>query len=175
MEKERFNIDLVNIFIVGLLALVVLSIVSLIVINSLDDSSPILQASFNETILSSNGTSNTLTYLPVTFSAIRKNKTWLEFDGTNDNAVSIRYDTISFWYKNTTVNWTFIVNSSGTIYVNGSLGTAGIYPVYDDGSNMFLGKIDGATFFNGSIDDFRGYNNSIDAELVNLTYYGGRL
>ena len=69
---------------------------------------------------------------------IRNNDTWLNFDGDDDNVLSERHDTISFWYKNETVDWTFVVNSSGTLYVNGSLGTPGVYPVYDDGSNMFL-------------------------------------
>jgi len=106
---------------------------------------------------------------------IRKNDTWTDYNGITDYLLSERYDTISFWYKNSTTDWIFIVNSSGILYVNGSLGTPEIYPVYDNGGNMFIGKIDAITFFNGSIDDFRGYNNSIDADLVNLTYLGGRL
>jgi len=106
-------------------------------------------------------------------SILTKNRTWLNF--TDDYVLTDRYDTISFWYKNDTTPWTFVVNSSGTLYVNGSLGTPGIYPIYDNGSDMFIGKLNITEFFNGSIDDFRGYNNSINADLINLTYQGGRL
>ena len=98
----------------------------------------------------------------------------MDFDG-DDDVLTERYDTISFWYMNATTDWTFVVNSSGVLYVDGILGTPEIYPIHDNGSNIFIGKLDGSTFFNGSIDDFRGYNNSIEAELVNLTYLGGRL
>ena len=125
-------------------------------------------------------TSSTSTLSPIgqgisSSSVTGKNQTWLEFDGDDDYVLSNRYDTISFWYKNSTINWTFMVNSSGTLYVNGSLRTPEVYPIYDNGSNMFIGKTDALTYFNGSIDDFRGYNSSIDANLVNLTYLGGRL
>ena len=135
-----------------------------------------ITSSTNQTIL----TSSTDTLSPIGFDITYYNSqvynnTWLDFNGINGSVVSPRYDTISFWYKNSTVDWTFVVNSSGTLYLNGILGTPDIYPVYDNGTNMFLGKTGASTFFDGSIDDFRGYASSIDAELVNLTYFGGRL
>ncbi len=102
------------------------------------------------------------------------NDTWIDCT-TDDFVESERYDTISFWYMNSTVDWIFITNSSGTLYVDGVLGTPELFPVYDNGTKMFLCQTGEFTFFDGSFDDFRGYNSSIDAELVNLTYLGGRL
>ena len=127
----------------------------------------------DETFLVEN--TKTLNGTPVTLTAQVYNNTWLDFDGVDNYVLSERYDTISFWYKNSTVDWTFIVNSSGTLYVNGVVGTPDIFPVYDNSTNMFLGKTGASTFFNGSIDDFRGYDSSIDSVLANLTYLGGRL
>lgn len=110
----------------------------------------------------------------VSFVAETYNDTWINCT-TDDYVLSNRYDTISFWYKNSTVDWTFIVNSSGTLYVDGILATPEIYPVYDNGTNMFLCKTGESEFFDGSMDDFRGYASQIDAELVDLTYLGGRI
>ncbi len=129
----------------------------------------------SELILSNTLTSNVLIATPSIWnSATVHNQTWLDFDGVDDVLVNNRSDTISFWYKNTTTDWTFIVNSSGTLYVNGTIGTPGIYPIYDDGVNMNFGKTDATTFINVSIDDIRTYGAIIDSELVNLTFQDGR-
>lgn len=181
MEEEEnsiFGLGTVKVVIIAVMFIAIIVIASIIALSSMAD----IQAETgsatqnNETFISVYESNNSLIHTNITsLSATRKNDTWLEFDGVDDNVESERYNTISFWYKNATTDWTFIVNSSGTLYVNGSLGTPGIYPIYDNGINMYLGKLNSSFFFNGSMDDFRGYNNSIDAELVNLTYLGGRL
>ncbi len=130
-------------------------------------------SSVSENILVESST--TLSNKEITSSEVKANNdTWINCT-TDDFVESERYDTISFWYKNSTVDWIFVVNSSGTLYVDGVLGTPDLFPVYDSGVKMFLCKTGASTFFNGSMDDFRGYNSSIDATLVNLTYLGGRL
>ena len=179
MEEENHKNLFGTIFlVVGVIIMIVIS--GLIVQSFLD--SPSLDCVDTNDGLSSNQsilTESTATLSPVedginSSSIVSNNDTWLEFDGVGNVIISERFDTISFWYKNTTTDWTFVVNSSGTLYVDGVLGTPGIYPVYDDGVNMFIGKIDGSTFINVSIDDFRGYGAEIESSLVNLTYQDGR-
>lgn len=161
-------------------SVVILSVISALVVGSLT-SSPALQCT--DITLSSNDivlTQFSATLSPIdegiTSSEVKSNNdTWIDTDGVDDFVLSERYDTISFWYMNSTsVDWIFVVNSSGTLYVDGVLGTPVQFPVYDDGANMFLGQTGAAAFFNGSFDDFRGYASPIDADLVNLTYLGGR-
>ena len=99
------------------------------------------------------------------------NQTWLDFDGIDDvvTLTSDEITSISFWYKNETLDWTFITNSSGTLYVDGVAATPEQFPVIYNGSDYLIGK-EGAVFFNGSIDDFRVYDSTLDAELVGLIY-----
>ena len=161
------------IMLVGLTFLVLATMA--LMLNSFGGSIELLSASSTQTILTESSDTLIPISLGITSSEVKANNdVWINCT-TDDFVESERYDTISFWYKNSTVDWTFIVNSSGTLYVDGVLGTPEVFPVYDDGSNMFLCKTGVATFFNGSIDDFRGYASAIDAELVNLTYLGGRL
>lgn len=166
--------------VVSIVGIILVVLISALAIGSLLDSSEFgcedIIISNNETFL----TETTEIISPIgegitSYEVNAYNNTWIDFNGINSSILSERYDTISFRYKNSTVDWIFIVNSSGTLYVNGILETPDIFPVYDNGTNMFLGKTGVSTFFNGSIDDFRGYASSIDAELVNLTYLGGRL
>ena len=160
-------------------AVVILAVISALVIGSLT-SSPVLQCvdlslSFNENILTESSAFLSPIGDGINASNVKANNdTWINCT-TDDFVESERYDTISFWYKNTTVDWTFIVNSSGTLYVDGVLGTPELFPVYDNSTKMFICQTGEFTFFDGSFDDFRGYNSPIDAELVNLTYLGGRL
>jgi len=172
MKKAQVNtlgITIMTLFIAGFFL-----IMGVIITQSIDETVDLDSAFINSVILSDNGTQNVLSQTPTTLTSTSFNKTWLDFE-SDDSVISERYDTISFWYKNSTVDWTFIVNSSGTLYVDGVAGTPGIFPVYDNGTNMLLGQTGASTFFNGSIDDFRGYASSIDEGLINLTYLGGRL
>ena len=172
MERNLTNI-VSAIIIIGLVFLVAAT--SAFFLDSFRTSIDTVDTYSTQTILTESSDTLIPISLGITSSEVKANNdVWINCT-TDDFVESERYDTISFWYKNSTVDWTFIVNSSGTLYVDGVLGTPEVFPVYDDGSNMFLCKTGVATFFNGSIDDFRGYASAIDAELVNLTYLGGRL
>ena len=126
-------------------------------------------------------TSSTDTLTPIgegiTSSEVKANNdTWLDFDGVNDY-VSVNLDVFNsttFWYKNETSDWIFVVNSSGTLYVNNVSETPNQYPVYYDGSTYFIGKNDSTHFFNGSMDDFRVYNMTLVIGDINNLYSGGR-
>ena len=177
VQEDTFGLNKVQLFFVLILSIAILAFVIVVVFGTLQDSEIIGQegASSSQTILATSvGTLSPIGTGITTSEVKANNDTWINCT-TDDFVETERYDTISFWYKNATVDWTFVVNSSGTLYVNGTTGTPGAFPVYDDGANMFLCMTAAATFFNGSIDDFRGYSSSIDAELVNLTYLGGRL
>ncbi len=160
---------------IGVLAFIILILSIIFNVIPSDSISPSTTIPNNKTILSESTDTLSPIGSGITSSEVKANNdTWIKCT-TDDFVESERYDTISFWYKNDTVDWTFVVNSSGTLYVNATLGTPNLFPVYDDGSKMFLCKTGASTFFNGSMDDFRGYASSIDAKLVNLTYLGGRL
>lgn len=174
-NKKGIQLNQAFIAVLILISLGVLVIMAIFIFSALGDSSPGIISSSSQTILTSLTTTLSPVVNGITSSSVTANNdTWLEFDGDNDVLVVERFDTISFWYENATTDWTFIVNSSGTLYVNGVLGTPEIYPVHDDGVNMNIGKTDGSTFFNGSIDDFRGYGAEIDSSLVNLTFQDER-
>ncbi|KKK92946.1 hypothetical protein LCGC14_2697800 [marine sediment metagenome] len=160
---------------VGIIAFVLLILAIIFNVIPSDAIYPSTISSTSQTILVESTSTLSPIAWGITSSEVKANNdTWINCT-LDDFVESERYDTISFWYKNSTVDWTFVVNSSGTLYVDGVLGTPGTYPVYDSGTKMFICKTGASTFFNGSMDDFRGYASAIDAELVNLTYLGGRL
>ena len=103
------------------------------------------------------------------------NDTWLEFDGINDfmtlNSTSVT--SISFWYKNDTT-WYNVVNVSGTLYVDGSVATPDLYPIYNDGSDFYFGKTDATTFVKVSVDEIRTFSNELSTEQITAIYNGGR-
>lgn len=135
--------------------------------------------STSDTILAANGTTSTLTQTPTTFtSATAKNRTWLEFDGTND-VLTVSDDsfvTISFWYKNATeTKWQHILNTSGILYQNGTeVDSITLYPLYSDGSDWFFGKTDGSTFVDVDIDEIRFYNATLNSSEVTSIYENER-
>jgi len=111
-------------------------------------------------------------------SSIKKNRTWLSFDGTNDYG-SVPYNfTIAYWFKNNSQSWIHIINSSGvsdTIYVNGLVNTTWNYfPIYSNGSNWILGKSDGSTFEDVEIDKIDIYNEWINVTKATQIYEDGR-
>jgi len=116
---------------------------------------------------------------PITSSEVKAyNDTWINCNSTAENYILVTSSTtesITFWYKNETSDWIFVANSSGINYTNAVAGNPYQYPVYYNDSDYFLCKTDATTFFNGSIDDFRVYSSELEANLINLTYLGGRL
>jgi len=92
-----------------------------------------------------------------------------EFDG-DDDYIKINVSnttTISYWKKNSTdTQWYHIVNSSGTLYVNGT--TVSEQKIYVNGTVI---GIDGAgNYFNGTIDEVRIWNRSLSATEVYQQY-----
>jgi len=184
-KKGILGLDNVKLVIVALLILTILSIVAIISVTSIQDST---SSTFNAKPETRSGegivlAQSTQTISPVdqgvTSSEVKAyNMTWLDFNKTAEDFVLVTSnvtDSITFWYKNETSDWIFVANSSGTNYTNGVAGNAYQYPVYYNGTDYFLGKTDATTFFNGSIDDFRIYSSKLEANIINLTYLGGRL
>ncbi|MBD3164322.1 hypothetical protein GF323_03915 [Candidatus Woesearchaeota archaeon] len=91
--------------------------------------------------------------------------------GYIESTVSQDKHTVSFWYKNTTeLNWTHVVNASGTLYVNGVIGAPGQYPVYISGDTIQAGKLSGSSYFNGSIDELLIFNRNLSYQEVLALY-----
>lgn len=131
----------------------------------------------NDTILSDVNVASTLTQVPsANFVAKANNDTWTEYNGVDDEITfnSTNVESVSFWYRNTTTDWQHIVNSSGTIYVNGSVGTQLLYPIYNNNSIIHVGRFDDTNFANVSIDDVRTYSIQISADQVLSIFNGGR-
>jgi len=153
----------------------VLVIISIVIFVTLGDTSNPITDSTSNTILSNSGTENTLSPTGdriTSLTATALNQTWLDFDGVDDEVVltSNEITSISFWYKNETLDWTFITNSSGTLYVNAVATSPAQFPVIYNGSDYLVGKENSTDFFNGSIDDFRVYDSTLEQELVTLIF-----
>jgi len=85
-------------------------------------------------------------------------------------------ESIALWYRNLTGDWTFVVNASGTWYVNGAADTPEFFPVYISGNTVQIGKT-ASDVHNGFIDEVRIYNDTLsDAEIQRMYdagLYGG--
>jgi hypothetical protein len=134
-------------------------------------------SSYNQSFLATSS-SNLLSPLGtgiLTSSITTPNQTWINFDGVNDyvNLTISGYSTISFWYKTSTQSsWTNLINSSGTIYINGSASAITIYPIYQNGLILQIGY--NGTYFNGSIDEIRTYNFNLNSTQATEIYNEGR-
>ena len=100
-----------------------------------------------------------------------------EFDGVDDYieaTVTQDKSTISFWYKNSTASlWAFVVNSSGTTYVNGTAGAPGQYPIYINGNAVQIGKTGSSSFYNGTIDEVMIFDRTLSPEQISAMYNNG--
>jgi len=167
-------------FVMFLLAVFLFSALATIVAQKAldDDLKDRVTTAGSNTILADNGTSTTLHTDTETLSvsATSKNRTWLSFDGVNDymNIPNDNYETVSFWYKNTTTAWQNVINSSGTIYVNGSINDTNLFPIHYNGTNYLFGQTDSTTFVNVSIDEIRYYNGTINSTIAEAIYNAGR-
>ena len=131
--------------------------------------------SINQTLLADNGSAQTLTETPITLTATGRNRTWVGCDGTND-LLTIPFDvSISFWYKNETVDWQHVVNTSeGKTFVNGTDSTPFLIPFYVSGDNYILCKTDATTFVNVSIDEIKTYDGFVNESTALEIYNEGR-
>jgi len=181
-EIKRFDIkELISNPILFLIVFIIIFFFGVIILEETFNNAVSMDSSSintSESILTDNGTTTTLSYSPFsgTTSAITLNRTWLDFNGVNNflNISDNSYSAVSFWYKNKTTNWQNIINSSGTIYVNGSVGTQLLYPVYFDGSDYLFGKTNTTNFINVSIDEIRFYNGTINSSIALEVYNEGR-
>ncbi len=133
---------------------------------------------YNVSFIATNTSTETLTYEGeglISNSVNANNDTWLDFS-EDDNIITNlgSIESFSFWYKNATDDWQHIVNASGTMYTNGSAGAPLIYPIYYNGTTVFIGQFNSTDFFNGSIDDFRAYSSAITAGEIETLYDEGR-
>jgi len=97
-----------------------------------------------------------------------------EFDGDGDYievTITQNKNSTSFWYKNSTSSsWTHVVNTSGTLYINGIIATPVQYPIYTNGNTIQIGKIDSSSYFNGSIDDIIIFNRTLNISEIKGLY-----
>jgi hypothetical protein len=165
MDKKGIQLNESFPAVLILISLGVLVIMAIFIFVDLGDSSPTITSSSSQTVL----IDSTATLSPIgdgitSSNANANNDTWLEFDGVDDvvTVTSSIINSITFWYKNTTTDWTFIANSSGTTYVNGTTGVPELFPVYYNSTDYQLGKTNDSTFVNVSIYDFRVYSRELN-------------
>jgi len=137
-------------------------------------------SSSSKFILSDNGTDTELSPTGEginSYSFKKNNRTWLNFS-TDDYAYLDYNYTISLWFRNSTTNWTHLVNSSGsrnTIYVNGSEDNSwDFFPFYYNESHWVLGKINSSDFVDVEIDSIKIYNEWINETKAEEIYNEGR-
>ncbi len=99
----------------------------------------------------------------------------LSFNGTNNyvNVGGLANMGISvlYWKKNgTDSDWYHIGNVSGTLYVNGVVGSGQKVYVTNASGNVVIGKDASGSYFNGTIDEVRIYNRSLSAEEIRAHY-----
>lgn len=100
-----------------------------------------------------------------------------EFDGVDDwfNAsFNTPYSTISFWFKNATTNWVYIVNSSNAIYVNGtSVGALPILPINITLNSISIGISPNGIYYKGTLDELLIWNRTLTADEIYRDYLAG--
>jgi hypothetical protein len=95
----------------------------------------------------------------------------LKFDGTNDYVRVSSFPTteaisIAYWKKNSTdLAWHFVVNSSGTIYVDGSQANEKIFISFA-ASNLVIGNSSDGVYYNGTLDEVRIYNCALSQDEI---------
>lgn len=99
----------------------------------------------------------------------------LNFDGIGDivniTTFSNMGTTVSLWKKNTTDSiWYHLVNSSGTLYVNGNIGSGQVVPMRNASGTIIIGRDSSGNFFNGTIDEVMIFNTSLTAVQVKSLY-----
>jgi len=99
----------------------------------------------------------------------------LQFDGSNDyvnvTSLSSMGTTVELWKKTATDSaWYHLVNSSGTLYVNGVAGSGQVIPITNSSGTVVIGKDVSGNYFNGTIDEVKIYNRSLSDNEVKADY-----
>ena len=169
------NINLVLILIIGFSTLIISVIIILLIVSNLAltyEVSDLLNNGF-DTFFNTNGISITLSNEPYSNIEITtKNDTWIDLDGINDFIFTKFNLSISFWYKNETVDWTNVIKSSSN-YIDGSVETSGLFPVYNNGSDWIIGNNE-TDYFKISVDNIGVYNGTINSSTAGEIYNEGR-
>lgn len=102
-------------------------------------------------------------------------KSALFFDGAknyvNVNSIANMGVSVLYWKKNSTdTTWYHVVNSSGTLYVNGAAGSGQKLYVTNISGNVVIGRDNSGNYFSGTIDEVRIYNRSLSADEVKAHY-----
>lgn len=99
----------------------------------------------------------------------------LQFNGVNAAvnipSLSDMGVTVALWKKNSTdTMWYHLVNSSGTLYVNGATGSGQVMPITNVSGNVVIGKDNAGNYFNGIIDEVMIFNATLTADQVKSLY-----
>jgi hypothetical protein len=95
----------------------------------------------------------------------------LKFDGSNDYVRVTPFSiseakSIAYWKKNVTdLAWHHIVNSSGTIYVDGSQASEKIFISFTS-SELIIGNSSDGVYYNGTLDEIRIYNRALSTDEI---------
>ncbi|MFZ3077802.1 MAG: LamG-like jellyroll fold domain-containing protein [Candidatus Aenigmatarchaeota archaeon] len=101
-----------------------------------------------------------------------------QFDGANDyvnvTSMSGMGVTVELWKKNgTDAGWLHLVNSSGTLYVNGAAGSGQVIPATNSSGTVIIGRDNSGNYFNGTIDEMKVYNRTLSADEILQHYQNG--
>ena len=99
----------------------------------------------------------------------------LNFDGIGDlvniTTLSDMGTTVALWKKSSADNiWYHLVNSSGTLYVNGETGSGQVIPMTNTSGRIIIGNDSSGNYFNGIIDEVMIFNTSLTASQVKSLY-----
>jgi len=99
----------------------------------------------------------------------------LNFDGVDDfvniTTLSDMGVSIALWKRSSVdTMWYHLVNSSGTLYVNGVAGSGHAIPVTNESGRIIIGKDDSDAYFNGIVDEVMIFNTSLTAAQVKSLY-----
>lgn len=134
--------------------------------------------SSSQTILAASSDTLTQLGLGITSSEVKAyNNTWLNCSVDDSLTVTITENktTVSIWFANETTDWTSIINSNDTIYIDGSLDAGWTFlPYFISGDIVTFCKTDGSTFLDISIDAIRVYEKELNSTEVLEVYDYGR-
>lgn len=102
----------------------------------------------------------------------------LQFDGVNDYAnvtsLSNMGLAVELWKKGSSDTiWYHLVNSSGTLYVNGAVGSGQIIPLTNSTGTVIIGRDSPGNYFSGTIDEVKIYNRFLSADEISQHYQKG--
>lgn len=175
---KKGNIVLYIIF--SFIALILFTLLLGLIPNIYDDTRPEIDKNAYESFIATVTANETLDPIGKgikSTAVIRKNTTWLDFDGNNDYLFIPNYDYVSvaFWVNDSVNNWTLVVNSSDLIYENNGTVVSALTmnPFKRNATGWYFG-INDSGFFGGSIDTIKFYNDTMNETQVSELYEDGR-